>query len=261
VCGSGVSCGRCEWCVAGRTNLCASYYTLGLQVDGGLAERVLAPAAICLTVPDGLDDSAAALAQPLAVALHAVSRSGVARGCSCAVLGAGGIGAFVVAAAAALAPTLLVAVDIAKSRLDRALELGATAVLDASGDIDIAAAIRDLTDGQGADVVIEASGSPRNPAQAVSSARRGGHVLLLGLQPVPSEIDLLSVTTRELDLHGSLAHVCSEDLPSALSLLVSTPLAKSVLDREIALGDLVEEGIKPLLSGVVQGKVVVDVRR
>ena len=69
----------CEWCRAGRTNLCADYRTIGLTCDGGLAEYVTSPAGICLGVPDAVDDDAAALAQPLAVALHAVRRSGVGR--------------------------------------------------------------------------------------------------------------------------------------------------------------------------------------
>ena len=79
VSGAGISCGRCEWCAAGRTNLCASYQTLGLHRDGGLAELVLSPAAICQAVPDGLDDVGAAMAQPLAVALHAARRGRVGR--------------------------------------------------------------------------------------------------------------------------------------------------------------------------------------
>ena len=101
VSGAGVSCGECGWCRAGRTNLCASYYTLGLQADGGLAELVRTPASICHRVPDACSDEAAAMAQPLAVALHAVARSGVGAGETVAVIGAGGIGALVIFAAAA----------------------------------------------------------------------------------------------------------------------------------------------------------------
>ena len=62
VSGAGVSCGTCEWCRAGRTNLCARYHTLGLHVNGGLAEFVTTPAAICRPVPDTIGDSAAAMA-------------------------------------------------------------------------------------------------------------------------------------------------------------------------------------------------------
>jgi len=74
VSGAGISCGHCRWCLLGRTNLCAEYRTLGLQVNGGLAEYVVSPASICRVVPEGCDDDAAAMAQPLAVALHALSR-------------------------------------------------------------------------------------------------------------------------------------------------------------------------------------------
>ena len=74
VSGAGISCGHCLWCLRGRTNLCAEYRTLGLQVDGGLAEYVTSPASICRLVPDACDDDAAAMTQPLAVALHALSR-------------------------------------------------------------------------------------------------------------------------------------------------------------------------------------------
>ena len=83
------------------------------------------PAAICRAVPDGLDDAGAAMAQPLAVALHAARRGEVGTGRSCAVIGAGGIGSFVIAAAAALGANPLVAVDIDNGRLATAAVLGA----------------------------------------------------------------------------------------------------------------------------------------
>src|SRR3954447_24305652 len=95
-CGAGVSCGRCAWCARGRTNLCASYYTLGLSTHGGLAELVAAPASVLAPVPDALPDEEAVLAQPLAVGLHAVARAGIAAGDRVVVVGAGAIGSVVV---------------------------------------------------------------------------------------------------------------------------------------------------------------------
>src|SRR4029077_19463726 len=100
VSGAGISCGRCAWCLRSRTNLCAEYRTLGLQVDGGLAELVTSPAAICRVVPEECSDDAAAINQPLARALHALSRVGQRPDESVAVIGAGGIGSFIVAGAA-----------------------------------------------------------------------------------------------------------------------------------------------------------------
>jgi threonine dehydrogenase-like Zn-dependent dehydrogenase len=258
VSGAGVSCGACDWCRAGRTNLCAAYRTLGLHVDGGLAEIVRTPASICRGVPEAVSDEAAAMAQPLAVALHAVRRAGVARGESCAVIGVGGIGAFIVAGAAARGAAPLIAVDLAEHRLETARRLGAHIAVDAR-EVDLTEAILQATDGEGAHVVIEASGAPHAPAAALAAARRGGRVLLVGLQSQPREIDLFAFAVREVDVFTTLAHVCDVDLPEALALLDAQPVAALVLDRVIGLDDLVADGIRPLAEGAARGKIVVDV--
>lgn len=259
VSGAGISCGRCEWCAAGRTNLCAAYQTLGLHRDGGLAELVLSPAAICRAVPDGLDDTAAAMAQPLAVALHAVRRGRVAAGRGCVVLGAGGIGALAVAGAAARGADPLIAIDLDDERLATAAALGATLTVNAGRD-DAASAVLDATGGQGAHVVIEATGAAASPAAAVAMVRRGGDIVIVGLQPGPAQVDLFAVSTREVDVHGTLAHICGEDLGEALGLLAAGRLAPAVLGGVIALDDLVEKGLRPLADRTARGKLVVDVR-
>jgi threonine dehydrogenase-like Zn-dependent dehydrogenase len=257
VCGAGVSCGLCDWCRRGRTNLCARYYTIGLHVDGGLAERVAAPASICRRVPDTVDDDAATLAQPLAVALHAVGRSGAAAGDTVAVIGVGGIGAFVVAAVCARPVARVIAVDIDDARLETARALGAHATVDAAGR-DLASAILAATDGEGAHVVIEASGAPVAPAAALAAARRGGRVVLVGLQAAPRELDLFAFTVREVDVVTTLAHVCDTDLPAALDLLVARDLAPTVVGARIPLDALVEEGLRPLAEHTACGKILVD---
>ena len=257
VSGAGISCGRCGWCAAGRTNLCARYQTLGLHRDGGLAELVLSPAGICRAVPDGLDDTGAAMAQPLAVALHAARRGRVGPGRSCAVIGAGGIGAFIVAAAASLGASPLIAVDVADGpsrhrRRARRHPHGA-------GRRRSTRRCWPRPGGDGAHVVIEASGAPDSPAAALSMVRRGGDVVVVGLQARPFGIDLFDVSTREIDLHGTLAHVCGEDLAEAVSVLARTPLARTVLGDVIPLADLVEGGLRPLAERKAAGKIVVDV--
>jgi (R,R)-butanediol dehydrogenase / meso-butanediol dehydrogenase / diacetyl reductase len=258
VSGAGVSCGACEWCRAGRTNLCARYRTLGLHLDGGLAELVCTPSRICRRVPDGVTDDAAAMAQPLAVALHAVRRAGVTAGESCVVIGVGGIGAFIVAGAAARGAAPLIAVDLAEHRLATARRLGAHVAIDARG-VDLADAVLAATDGDGAHVVIEASGAAQAPAAALAAARRGGRVLLVGLQSEPRELDLLSLAVREVDVFTTLAHVCDVDLPEALGLLDTHDVAPVVLDRVIGLDDLLADGIRPLAEGTARGKIVVEV--
>jgi (R,R)-butanediol dehydrogenase / meso-butanediol dehydrogenase / diacetyl reductase len=201
------------------------------------------------------------MAQPLAVALHAARRGRVGAGRSCVVIGAGGIGAFIVAAAAALGADPLIAVDVAEGRLSTAEKLGAThTVLANAGHGDLVQAVKAAVGQDGAHVVIEASGAPASPAAALEMVRRGGDVVIVGLQAHPFGIDLFSVATREVDLHGTLAHVCGEDLAEAVSVLAATELARTVLGDVIPLGDLVEAGLRPLAERKAHGKIVVDVR-
>jgi (R,R)-butanediol dehydrogenase / meso-butanediol dehydrogenase / diacetyl reductase len=257
VSGAGVSCGRCEWCRGGRINLCAAYYTLGLHANGGLAERVATPAAICRRVPETCTDDAAAMAQPLAVALHAIRRSGALPGQTCAIIGVGGVGAFIVASAAAQGIAPVIAVDIDEERLEKARRLGAHTTLHANGR-DLAELILEATDGEGAHVVVEASGAPEAPAAAIEATRRGGRILVVGLQSEPRDIDLFALTVHEIEITTTLAHVCDVDLPDSLEIISRSDLASIALDRVIPLDELVDEGIRPLAEGTARGKIVVD---
>ena len=100
-CGAGVSCGTCRACAAGRTNLCEHYWTVGLQRDGALAEFTAVPAAACVNLTErALASDVAAMAQPMSIAVHATARGRLSRGETAVVVGTGGIGAFVVYAAA-----------------------------------------------------------------------------------------------------------------------------------------------------------------
>ncbi len=257
VSGAGISCRRCVWCVRGRTNLCAEYRTLGLQVDGGLAEYVTSPAEICHAVPPGCGDDAAAMAQPLAVALHAVSRAAPATDDDVAVLGVGGIGSFIVAGAKRRARRgKVVAVDIDADRLATAAALGADEIVNAEGE-DLGELLLELSNGAGFDVVIEATGARHAPSGAIRGTRRGGRVLLVGLHGQPREIDLTPMIVREVDVVTTVAHVCDSDIPAALELLTTTDVAEVTAGRRISLDQLVEDGLQPLAEGRVAGKILV----
>jgi (R,R)-butanediol dehydrogenase / meso-butanediol dehydrogenase / diacetyl reductase len=257
VSGAGISCGHCPWCRRGRTNLCAEYQTLGLQLDGGLAEYVRSPASICHLVPDSCTDDAAAMAQPLAVALHALSRVRETPEENVAVIGVGGIGSLVVAGVSPRANGgRLVAIDIDPDRLATASALGATEVADANGH-SLKELLLELSDGVGFDIVIEASGAERAPAEALSGTRRGGRVLLVGLHAAPRTLDLSDTILREIDVVTSVAHVCDTDIPQALDLLAQNDLAAVTMARTIPLDALVEEGLGPIAEGRAAAKILV----
>jgi len=260
VSGAGISCGKCEWCREGRTNLCEKYFTLGLQVNGGLSDYVVSPASICRSIPDDVDDISAALAQPFAVALHGLRRARVRDGAGVAIIGVGGIGGFLVAGAVARRASPVIAIDIDDERLSGAKKLGATHAINATTE-DATAMVLDITGGLGIHSVVEATGAQGNPQKALDMVRRGGDVLILGLHTRANQLDLLQFTLREVDLHGTLAHVCAEDLPEALAILASSNVAALVLDKVIGLDELVEDGIKPLAERRARGKIVVDLHR
>jgi threonine dehydrogenase-like Zn-dependent dehydrogenase len=226
-------------------------------VDGGLAEHVTSPSAICHVVPDRCDDDAAAMTQPLAVALHALSRVAQGPDDAVAVIGAGGIGSFIVAGASRRAVGgRVVAIDIDDERLATASALGAGETANAAG-CDLSKLLLELSDGVGFDVVIEASGAPQAPSAAIAGARRGGRVLLVGLHGVPREIDLTHLILREVDIFTTVAHVCDSDLPAALALLAGSDVAAVAAGPRIPLDALVEDGLRPLAERRAEGKILV----
>ena len=256
VTGAGVSCGTCPRCLEGRTNLCDAYFTLGLHVDGGLAEFAVTPASICCAIPEACPADAAVLSQPLAVGLHALRRGRVGRDDALAVVGVGGIGAMVVAGAHAQGVRIIVAIDLDDDRLGAAGALGATHAL-RPGD-DVLAQLQRITGGAGLDVIVEATGAPPAPALALGAVRRGGRIVIVGLQARPVELDLFALAMNEIKLIGALAHVFADDLPAALAILAGSDLAQRCVDRTVGLDDLVDRGLVPLAEGRVNGKVVID---
>ncbi|HEX5406467.1 MAG TPA: alcohol dehydrogenase catalytic domain-containing protein [Pseudonocardiaceae bacterium] len=258
--GAGVSCGSCGWCAAGRTNLCAGYWTLGLNADGGLAEYAAVPASTCVAIPDGCSDDAAGLAQPLAVGLHAARRTAAGPGDTVVLIGAGAIGSFILCGLATGRPDRIIALDIDDARLATAVALGATDVANVTGR-DPVELVRELTGGVGAQLVIESSGVSGSAQQAVRMAARGGRVMFVGLAHEPQALDLADATLREVDMLTTVAHVCDEDIPAALDLLTDGGIARQLLDRVIGLDELVDEGLMALVERRAGGKILVDPSR
>jgi (R,R)-butanediol dehydrogenase/meso-butanediol dehydrogenase/diacetyl reductase len=253
--GAGVWCGRCPRCVEGRTNLCWSYTTLGLNVDGGMAEFVAAPETMLAPLPDGLSLDIAGLAQPLAVGLHAARRSGVADGDRVIVIGAGAIGSFVLAGVRSLAAADITVIDFPGPRLDRAMRIGATRVIAAGANAEADALA--VVGARGADIVIEASGAPGQLAAAIRLVRSGGTILQVGLPASRPEVDVTALVVREITIRTSLAHVFADDLAPALHLLATTQLGLQLVDSVHPLDDIAEQ-LERLAGGQLHGKVLFD---
>jgi 2-desacetyl-2-hydroxyethyl bacteriochlorophyllide A dehydrogenase len=252
-CGAGVSCGQCALCKVGRTNLCDNYYTLGLSIHGGLAEYAVAPKNICIPIPGNVSDESAALAQPLAVGIHGVRRAGVKKGDQVILLGVGAIGSFVCVALQNYGVEII-AMDIDQKRLDVAKQLGADKTILISTEI-TPAEVKELFP-TGVDVVFETSGAPNAAARGLALAKKGGILVLMGLNKTPQEFPFVDAVLREVVLQTTAAHICKEDIPEALSLLASGTIANLLTDRIYTLEN-VKEAFDVLVAGKANGKILV----
>jgi L-iditol 2-dehydrogenase len=176
----GVTCGRCEFCMEGRYNLCPDVAFMATPpVDGAFAEYVAHPAHLCFKLPAGMDTVEGALIEPLSVAFQAVAQAQVEPGRTATVLGAGCIGLVTVMALINAGVTKIHCVDAIAKRLAKAGELGATPV-DLTKTDSVAEILRQ-TGNRGTDYVFEASGNAtaiRNTGRLVA---RGGTIIMIGL--------------------------------------------------------------------------------
>lgn len=209
-------CGNCQECRDGRRNVCPNVRYLGSaarvpHVQGGLAERIVVPAAQVRELPPGLDLDCAVLAEPLAVALHAVHRAEPVAGSQALVTGAGPIGLLVVAALRHAGAAEVVVSDMLAAPLALAASMGATSTVPAGRPDDAGWP-------EQVDVAIEASGSPGGLRTCLRRVRPGGTVVQLGLLP-SGEVGLngSGLVTREVTLRGSFRF--DGEFDEALSLL------------------------------------------
>ncbi len=182
----GIPCGECYFCRHGEYNLCPDVVFLATPPYHGCFSNYIAyPANMAFRLPEGVSTVAGALVEPLSVGLHACNQGGVTLGSSVVILGAGCIGLMTLLAAKAYGATDITVVDVLDIRLEKALELGATRVINGK-DKDAAAEIDALTGGWGADVVIETAGSSFTVRQSAYIVRRGGTIVLVGMVPEDS---------------------------------------------------------------------------
>lgn len=246
-CGAGHSCGVCIQCRRGRTNLCDSYWTVGLQRNGALAQFCSVPPAICFDVaPFGLNEDAAALAQPMSIAVHSMRQGRPLPGDDVIVVGAGGIGAFLTFALAQYG-TRTIVVEPDPGRREIAAGLGAAVTIAPAADQTLKTQLDELD--ATPTVFYEVSGSAAGLHAAIEALPRGGRLVLVGLQERPYEADLRALTLREFEYVGTNAHVASADMPEALRLLALGGIPWwDVAPLALSLDCLVRDGILPMVE-------------
>lgn len=217
------------------------------HTQGAFSRYAVLPARMLRPLPEGLSLRTAAVAEPAAVAWHAVARAGEVAGRTALVIGCGPIGALVVAVLRRAGAAAITAVDLHDYPLDIARQLGATATLKA-GNADGIAAVD-------ADIVIECSGTRFGVDSAIRGCTRGGRVVLLGLLPTglqPAPLSL--VITREITLTGSFRF--NDEIDGVLAALADGSLAvEPVISHEFPAADALE-AFAAALDSSASGKVL-----
>lgn len=246
-------CGECAQCHAGRRHLCTSLGFVGEICDGGFAEQAVLPARLLHVVDAALDERVAAMAEPLAVALHAVRRLPKTAG-SVLVVGCGTIGGLAaLLLSRAFAGTVLVA-DRNPGRCARVARVTGASIVDLNRDA-IAAATADAP----LLAAVEATGSIAALSQLLGVLDAGGTVAMVGIFHGRLDIDPNILVEREIALLG--CHAFADELPDAIRMLgeLTEPMVE-LIDREIGLDD-VPAAYERLLAGQGDGlKTIIRMR-
>ncbi|MGH7255561.1 MAG: zinc-binding dehydrogenase [Nitrospirales bacterium] len=253
----GLSCWRCDRCLAGRDNQCPSYSILGAQVDGGYAQFVKVPAANVLPIPGSLSfEDAAAFPLVSVTAWHMLFALGELRpGETVLVMGAGsGVGSLAIQLARAAGARVVTTVGF-DEKTPKASALGADAVINHTRE-DVSKRVRVLTDGQGVDLVIEHIG-PAVWELCLQALRKGGRLVTCGATTGGEvTLDLRALFSRQLTIRGSYMGTRAE-LVQATNL-IGRGLVRPVVDRTFPLREA-RAAQEYMLDRRVFGKIVLTV--
>lgn len=243
-----ISCGVCFYCGRGRTNLCADLIGVGSHIPGAFADLLAVPAAALAPVPAGVSLAAAAMTEPLATAVHAVTvagpfsgvtvvgpsgagpssgaAAGSLSGATVAILGGGTIGQCVLLAARAAGAGRVVLTDPVEAKRELAWSLGADGAVDPTGRA-FAADIQDALDGR-PDVVFDCVAGRGTLADAVGLAMNGGTVVVVGVGHGPMDLTIDAVQDHEIRVAGSAMYVAADFAAAEAMIAGGAPVERLV---------------------------------
>lgn len=250
--GPGTTCGTCRPCRADRPSLCEQRDAPGTDDEGGaFATYARRKATDLLALPDGLDPRAGALAEPLAVALHAIHQGGVEPGMRVLVCGAGPIGSLAISVMATMGLDEIVCVEPSAVRRDLARSVGADVVIE-PGDLEVPSIAEPARVVPGAvDVVLECSGAVSAMEAGLAQLVRAGTMVLVGAGIQPPRFDPNRILLNELVVTGAFNYDAG-GFVEALDLLASGLLP---VERLLEPGVVPLEGILDVMRGLAEGRL------
>ncbi|RPE77840.1 MULTISPECIES: alcohol dehydrogenase catalytic domain-containing protein [unclassified Frondihabitans] len=223
-----VNCGHCEQCLAGATNLCENLVPIGVTSNGACAELVAVPTKVAYHLPDGVDWATGALIEPLACVLHAFGRVAPVKDQRVLIYGAGSIGLLAIAYAKANGASSIDVIEPSPVRRQAALEFGADSAVEPGAR----STTKDI------DLVVEASGHPSAPADALTRLANRGTLLQMGVVSPTAHIDLYpyDLFDREISIIGSQSLATS--YPDAVAEITNLDnLAAKTVTHTFGLAD------------------------
>jgi 6-hydroxycyclohex-1-ene-1-carbonyl-CoA dehydrogenase len=258
-------CGECAFCKAGRGNACPNQKMPGNDIDGAFSTHFLVPARPLIKIESGLESRLASLsvvADAVSTAYQATLRAKLEEGDAAIVVGAGGVGGFVVQIAAALGGRVI-ALDIMADRLKLIAQYGASATIDLTGKDprDVRKEVRAFAKGipQLKFKIFECSGSDAGQVQAYGLLERGATLLQVGYTPKKVEVRLSNLMAFDATIHGTWG--CPPEVyPGVLSLIQEE---KVKLDPFIEFGPMskVNEYLDAMAAHKLEKRMVMDPRK
>ena len=254
-----LACGTCVACRKGRPNACKTNKTMGVRRPGAMTKFITVPWQDVFS-SEKLSLRELALAEPLTVGFHAVSRGRVSEEDTVAVIGCGIVGLGAVASAVNRNATVI-AIDLDDAKLEIARKIGVAHTINPA-KVDLHETLQTLTDGDGPDVIIEAVGSPMTYRSAVEEVAFLGRVVCIGYAKAAVEFNTSLFVQKEIEILGSRNCVGKVDFPEVISYLEAGKFpVEDVISKVISI----DEGPETLKSwsenpqGII--KIMIDFDR
>ena len=250
-----IICGHCLQCRTGNGHVCQRTQIIGVDRDGAFAEFIAMPATNVMRL-DGIPTPIGAIMDPMGNAFHTVLTAPIP-GSVVLILGSGPIGCFAVGIATAAGARAVIAVDVNPKRLALATAMGATRALKPGPEVE--AAVLELSEGNGADVVCEMSGAAAALHSAFRLARAGARVQLLGLPSTPVPVDFATeIIFKGLTVYGVIGRKMYETWDQMQRFLRSGRFDPApVITHRFPL-ERIDEALAAIKSGDA-GKVILEI--
>ena len=234
-----VHCGECDYCKQGLESLCDHIYEIGIHVDGAFAEYVVVPEKTLHRLPEKMSFNQGASIDPIASAYRVVRKAAITSRDVVAIFGPGPIGLYALQIARAEGAFKIAVIGAMgdEHRLDLAKKLGADVTINGQSE-DPVKSIREFTNGEMADVVIEATGAPGVIEPCLNSLRKNGRLSLAGIFHQPVAVPLGDIVRREFNIRGSICYTWI-DFQDCIDLVSSERVAvEPLITYEFPLKDM-----------------------